>query len=440
MGAPLFLRLYSGVVAVAAPLFWLALEVRKRKGLENPERVSEKYGRSQTPRPEGRLVWFHAASVGESLSLLTLFRRLRTRQPDLTILLTTSTYSSEKALQNNALPTNVIHHYAPLDTPFAVRRFLDHWHPDALFIAEVDLWPTMMTRTAARGIPLYLINATLTPKSVERRLKAAKSYAYLIQHVAKILVQDRPSVARFVTLGADAERIAVMGVLKSASDPLPDRKAEREALEELLQQRPRWLAAATQEDEDRLIIEAHRLACQSLPDLLLILAPRQVTQADSTEIEARKSFTRVARRSLREPMRADTQVYIADTIGEMGLWYRLSKVAFLGHSLAVDDRPMLGKNPFEALQLGCVVVHGPSVNHFAQSYARLHDIGAARQIESPAELARAVVELQEAERRAPYMSAAHSLIDANQEPLENALRAIEELLADPSTTAPLRTR
>ncbi|WP_323036531.1 3-deoxy-D-manno-octulosonic acid transferase [Pararhodobacter sp.] len=425
MGVPFFLRFYTGLVAAAAPIWWLALEIRKRKGLENPDRIAEKFGNAQLARPSGRLIWFHAASVGESLALLTLFRRLETRQPALTILLTTSTYASEKALDNNTLPANVIHQYAPIETPTAVRRFLNHWQPDALFIAEIDLWPTMMLRTAERSIPIYLINAILTEKSVERRLRAAKSYAYLIKLITRILVQDETSVARFVRLGAAPEQLEVMGVLKSASDPLPDQRVEREKLDQLLCSRPRWLAAATHEDEDRLIIAAHALACQSLPDLLLILAPRQLTQADKTEAEALKSFRHVARRSRKEPMTEDTQVYIADTMGEMGLWYRMSKIAFLGHSLALDQRPMLGKNPFEALQLSCVVIHGPSVSHFAQSYARLQDIGAARQIGSPTELAQAVVALQDPALRQPYLAAAQSLVAANMEPLENALRAID---------------
>lgn len=430
MRIPLLLRVYTGLVAAAAPILWATLEFRKAKGLESADRVSERYGRSDCPRPEGRLVWFHAASVGESLALLTLFRRLQTRQPALKILLTTSTYSAEKALRTSDLPANVVHQYAPLETPWAMRRFLDHWRPDALFIAEVDLWPTMMTRTAARGIPLYLINAILTPKSVEKRLKAAKSYAYLLRLVSKILVQDDASVERFITLGAAPSTLEVMGVLKSASDPLPDRQSEREALELVVAGRPLWLAAATHETEDALVLEAHEIACRVLPDLLLILAPRQVTQADNTEAEARKRFAKLARRSRSDPMTSETQVYIADTIGEMGLWYRLSKLAFLGHSLSTEGRPMLGKNPFEALQLGCVVVHGPSVSHFAQSYARLQDKGAALQVGSVAALAQAVLDLQSADNRRPYVTAATSLVQSNLEPLENALRAIDGLLAE----------
>jgi 3-deoxy-D-manno-octulosonic-acid transferase len=429
MSVPLFLRFYTGLAAAAAPIMWLTLEIRKRKGMENPARVAEKWGYANSARPDGQLIWFHAASVGESLALLTLFRRLHARHPDLTILLTTSTFSSEKALQNNALPPNVIHQYAPVETPSAMARFLSHWHPDALIIAEVDMWPIMMNRTAARNIPIHMINATLTQKSVERRQRAAKSYAYLISLVDKILVQDLISIERFVKLGAARSRIEVMGVLKSASDPLPDQLDERLTLESLLANRPRWLAAATREDEDHLMIDAHVQARQSIPDLLLILAPRQTTQADTSEAEARKQFEHVARRSRGELLDVNTQVYIADTIGEMGLWYRLCKVAFLGHSLAIDDRPMLGKNPFEALQLDCVVVHGPSVSHFQESYSRLLESGAALQIDSVTALAQAVVDLQTPSQRQPYLTAAHSLVDTNMQPLENAIGAIDAIVA-----------
>jgi len=428
MGTPQFLRFYNGLVTVAAPLWRLLLKVRTRKGLENPARVAEKLGSFTVTRTAGPMIWFHAVSVGESLALLTMFRRLQTRRPDLSILLTTSTFSSEKALSQNALPPNVIHQYAPIDTPGAVSRFLAYWHPDALVIAEADLWPTMMTRTAAQGIPITLLNATLTEKSYRARLRAPKSYAFLIGLIDKILVQDLPTVERFVKLGAERHRIEVMGVLKSASDALPDRSDERAEIEGVLGDRPRWLAAATREDEDRLMIEAHAIARQTIPDLLLILAPRQITQADNTEAEARKNFSDIARRSRHEPITPDTQVYIADTIGEMGLWYRLSRMAFLGHSLSVDDRHMTGKNPFEALQLDCVVVHGPSVDHFHESYARLQNSGAARQVESPADLAQAVIDLQDPAQRAPYLAASQSRVAANMEPLKTAIDAIEALL------------
>ncbi|MCL4189603.1 MAG: 3-deoxy-D-manno-octulosonic acid transferase [Rhodobacteraceae bacterium] len=428
--APL-LAAYLGLARVAGPLWRLALARRTRAGKEDPARVGEKLGRPGRPRPDGTLLWFHAVSVGESLALLTLLQRLGEEMPEAHFLLTTITRTSAEALAKAGLPARVIHQFAPADAPGPVRAFLDHWHPDAAVVSERDLWPLTLTETHARGIPMMLINARVTNRGFKRRKRLPALYRGVYGLFDRILMQNEDSRTRFVALGAPAGRLEHMGVLKTASAPLPDRPEERARLEALLGDRPRWVAGSTHRLEEAQILDAHAAARAQAGDLLLILAPRQPDLADATEAEARARFASgtVARRSRGEALAAGTAVYIADTIGDMGLWFRLCPVAFMGHSLPVEGRVLTGKNPWEAIALGALVLHGPNLGNFAESYAVLRAAGASVEVADAAALAAAVAAAQDAAFRAPRVAAATAQAAAAQAALDHAAAAVRALLA-----------
>ncbi|GAB4263653.1 MAG: 3-deoxy-D-manno-octulosonic acid transferase [Pararhodobacter sp.] len=425
------MRLYLGFAALSAPLWRLALWLRQRKGREDATRGAEKLGRYTVPRPEGTVLWFHAVSVGEAQALVTLMQRLTAAHPALSILLTTHTLASAQALAARGLPERVIHQFAPADYPAAVRRFLAHWRPDALIVAEADMWPEMLMQARRLGLPMVLINTHVTERRYRRRRRIAATNGYLMNLFDTILVQDEASMTRYLDLGAPADKMSVMGVLKAASDPLPDRPEARAALAAQIGGRPVWLAASTKAIEEPQLMEAHALARRALPDLLLLIAPRQPTEADKTEAAARARFAScaIARRSREEPITPDTAVYIADTIGEMGLWYRLAPVAYTGNSLRVEGTPLTGKNPFEAVALGVMVLHGPDVGNFAEAYARLAAAGGALEVDGPQAMADAVVAAQDPAFRAPYLAGAARVQAENQHPLEVSLAAMEALLA-----------
>ncbi|MCL4675429.1 MAG: 3-deoxy-D-manno-octulosonic acid transferase [Pararhodobacter sp.] len=429
---PLFLRFYLGFARISAPLWWLALAIRRRKGREDPVRASEKLGRYTIPRPGGVVLWFHAVSVGESQALVTLLQRLTAAHADVSVVLTTLTLASAQALEARGLPERVIHQFSPADYPGAMRRFLSHWRPDALIVAEADLWPEMLMQARRAGLPMALINTHVTERRYRRRRKIVRSNGYLMNLFDPILVQDARSMERYVDLGADPARMSVMGVLKAASDPLPDRPEARAALSAAIGGRPVWLAASTKVIEEPQLFEAHARALEALPDLLFLIAPRQRTEADRTEAAARAHFAadQIARRSRDEPITPQTRVYLADTIGEMGLWYRLAPVAYTGNSLPVPGIPLTGKNPFEAVALGVMVVHGPDVGNFAHAYARLKAAKGALEVATPAEMARAVVAAQDPAFRAPYLAGAAQVQAENLHPLQVALAAMETILAD----------
>lgn len=433
---PLLLRLYLAFAAVSMPFWRIVLWSRQRSGREDLERGVEKLGKFTRARPRGRVLWFHAVSVGESQALVTLLNRLTAAHPEITVLLTTHTITSAQALAQRGLPAQVIHQFAPADYPAAMRRFLRHWQPDALIVAEADMWPVMLLHSSRAGLPLILLNTHVTERRYRRRRKMVKTNGYLMNLFDQILVQDAVSLERFKDLGAPPAKMKVMGVLKAASDPLPDRPAERLALEAMIGERPRWLAASTRAIEEPQVMDAHAQAIAALPDLLLLIAPRQRTDADQTEAAARAHFppAAIARRSRGDEITAQTVVYIADTIGEMGLWYRLAPVAYTGQSLRIPGKTLGGKNPFEAIALGCMVVRGPTVGNFAEAYARLADANGALEVSDAADMARAVIAAQDPAFRAPYLEGAVQVQARNMHPLQVSLDAIEAVLdrlADP---------
>lgn len=390
----------------------------------------EKLGQYTLARPAGRVLWFHAVSVGEAQALVTLLDRLVAAHPEVSVVLTTHTIASAQALTARGLPDRVIHQFAPADYPAAVRRFLRHWRPDAMILAEADMWPEMLMQVKRARLPMVLINTHVTPRRYRRRRKIVATNGYLMNLFDSILVQDAASLERFKDLGAPAGKMSVMGVLKAASDPLPDRPQARAELSAAIGGRPVWLAASTRAIEEPQLVAAHVAAQAVMPDLLMLIAPRQRTDADQTEAAARAHFApgAIARRSRGEPITPATQVYIADTIGEMGLWYRLAPVAYTGQSLPVPGKTLGGKNPFEAVALGCMVLRGPNVANFADAYARLAEAGGALVVADSADMAHAVVAAQDPAFRAPFVAGAARVLTENMHPLAVSLAAMDTLI------------
>lgn len=424
------LRLYLAFSRVSAPLWRIAQKRRVARGKELPERLPEKWGSYRRPRPEGTMLWFHALSVGESLALVPLIERALRDLPDAHVLLTTSTAASAGALGKAGLPERCLHVLAPVDTAGAVRRFLGHWRPDVSGFAELDFWPRLMVETHRRGIPMILINSRLRDRSFESRKRIGGITRDTLQLFGRLLVQDPESFERFKALGADPKRISVVGALKAVARPLPADPSELAGLKAAVANRFAWLAASTWGNEHPEVMKAHRRVTEAEPGALLIVAPRQLRDADGAEAEARKVFAHVARRSRGEGIGPETQVYIADTIGEMGLWYRIAPVSFVGHSLDVKGEGLEGKNPYEAAALGSAILHGPAVPYFAESYAVLKKAGAAREVADPASLASAVLELRDTEVRAPMLKGAERVIAAQRGVLENTWAVVRACLPE----------
>ncbi|NNE86824.1 MAG: 3-deoxy-D-manno-octulosonic acid transferase [Silicimonas sp.] len=418
------LSAYLAFSKVSDPVWTWVHKRRLTKGKEIAGRLREKYGVYPEARPSGRVLWFHALSVGESLALVPLIEKTIAEMPDAHVVLTTSTATSVAALDKAGLPKRAHHVLLPIDTARAVARFLDHWKPNVAVFAELDFWPRLMVDTHRRGVPMVLINARLPAQNFERRRKLGGMMRDVLGLFDALLVQDAASKERFASLGAPIERISAVGALKSAARPLPCDAGELAVLQASVGARPVWLAAATIAQEHALMVAAHARVCEGLPDALMIVAPRHVADGEALEAKARAQFEHVARRSSGEGMGVKTQVYIADTIGEMGLWYRLSPVSFVGHSLDSDGDGLEGKNPFEAAALGSAILHGPAVSYFAESYEALAREEAAREVVGAASLADAVLALQDDDSRARMLEGAMRVIDAQSAVLTETWEAI----------------
>ncbi len=421
------LGLYLGFSRVSEPLWRLAHRRRLKRGKELSDRLDEKYGIYGQARPEGTVLWFHALSVGESLALVPLVERALADLPDAHVVLTTSTATSAAALEKAHLPERCRHVFLPIDTVKATRRFLDHWRPDLAAFAELDFWPRLMVETRARGIPMALINSRMPSGNFARRQRLGGLMRDVLGLFDRLLVQDSVSADRFAELGADPGRITVVGALKAAARPLPADNDELERLRAAIGPRLVWLAAATVSDEHAPMLEAHALVRAAHPGALLILAPRFPADGDSAEAMARARFDGVARRSHGAGIDAATQVYLADTIGEMGLWYRLAPVSFVGHSLAPG---LEGKNPYEAAALGSAILHGPGISYFSESYEGLWAEGATLQVSDAESLAKAICELQDPTIREPMSEGAARAIAKRKGVLDATWMTLRFLLLE----------
>jgi 3-deoxy-D-manno-octulosonic-acid transferase len=361
---PALLSLAQGLLALLAPLWRRHLRRRLAHGKETERSVAEKLVQAPAHRPPGPLVWGHAVGLGEAQSLAGLFAELAERLPGHHFLITSSARSSGQALER-ALPPRCLHQFAPIDTPDTVRRFLDHWQPALALWCEMDLWPVLVAQTRARGVPMALVNARIKPAALPGRLRLRAFYAALLAQYDRLYAQDEASAQAMQALGAPAGRVQVATTVKALARPLPCSAEELARLQAAVGGRPVWLGASTHAGEEPLLLEAHAQLRRHQPEALLVIAPRY--PARGAEVAALASAEVTRRRAAGQAPDAGTAVYVADTVGEMGLWYRLAAVAFVGGSIA----PVGGHNPFEPLALGCAVLHGPQVANFAESYAAL---------------------------------------------------------------------
>lgn len=374
------LKLYRFAATIATPLAGAALRWRAGQGKEDPTRLDERMGVAGRPRPEGRLVWLHGASLGESLSLLPLIERFIQRGVE--VLVTSGTVASARVLAAR-LPAGALHQYAPLDAPKFVDRFLDHWKPDIAVFAESELWPNIVAAVRARRMPLVLANARISRKSAERWRNLPGAARAVFGAIDLCLAQDSDNAARFLALGAPCVRVA--GNLKFDVPPPPVDAAKLAEFNGAVGARPAWAAVSTHPGEEEIILAAHAELAQKSPGLLTVIAPRHRERGEEIAELARSKGFSVALRSRDGEPRRETDVYVADTMGELGLVFRSVGVVFMGKSLV----PGGGQNPIEPAKLGCAVLYGPHVENFAEVYGELAAVKAAARVTDAGTLARA---------------------------------------------------
>ncbi|MEZ5931375.1 MAG: 3-deoxy-D-manno-octulosonic acid transferase [Alphaproteobacteria bacterium] len=376
----MLLGLYRVATDLGSPLWALHLNRRVRRGKEQEERLGERLGQTGMVRPEGPLVWIHAASVGESLLALPLIEALLAERPALHVLMTTGTVTSAR-LMTERLPARAFHQFAPVDQKAAWRRFFEHWRPDVGCLIESEIWPHLLLEAERSKLPLVLINGRMSARSAGRWRWAGASARRLLGSFTLCLARSQADADRLAELGARDVRIP--GNLKNAAPPLPVNPEALADLRAAIGERPVFLAASTHPGEETLLLQAHRRLRAAHPQLLTVIVPRHPERGEALAQDLADSGEAVARRSLGERPEAETGLYVADTLGELGLFYRLARIAFIGGSLV----PHGGQNPLEAARLGCPPLFGPHTGNFDEMTAELLEKGAARRVRDADELA-----------------------------------------------------
>jgi 3-deoxy-D-manno-octulosonic-acid transferase len=412
---------YRCATAALGPLAPLALSRRAIRGKEDRARMAERLGHASLPRPQGRLVWIHGASVGESIAALPLIDQLL-KAENRSVLVTSGTVTSAK-LMAERLPPRAIHQFVPIDSPGAVARFMDHWHPDVGLFVDSEIWPNLLMSAHAHGARLALVNGRMSQRSFAGWQRARKTAAAILSLYDVCLAQDDETAQRLRLLGA--RNVTVSGNLKADAPPLPADETELQRLSQAIAGRPVFLATSTHDGEEETLLPAHDTLRRQFPSLLTIIAPRHPERGPDIAMlcGTRKSL----RRSEVALPRADTAIYIADTLGELGLLYRLAPFAFIGGSLVWHG----GQNPLEAARLARAVMAGPHTQNFALAYDALFASQGAGRVHTAGEIAalaaRLLGDAADATRMGQAaMRAAESLGGA----LEKTRVAVEAMLAD----------
>jgi 3-deoxy-D-manno-octulosonic-acid transferase len=379
---------YRLLTRMLEPLAPRLLDARAKQGKEDAARVDERLGLASAARPAGDLIWLHGVSVGETLSLLPVVERLRKTRPDLTVLVTSGTLTSA-ALLARRLPAGVIHQFAPVDAPGAVAAFLDHWKPSLAVFVESELWPNLILAARERGVKLVLASARITERTVAGWRRFPGAARRILSAFDRILPQDETSAARLESLGA---RIDGHVNLKLAGEAPPHDPAAFTRLSAAIGDRPVVVAASTHDGEEIAIVRA----LDKLADrLCLIIVPRHPERSVDIAAALTRDGYGFAIRSQGRDLDRDTDLYVADTLGEMGLFLRLADVVVMGGSFsaALEKPPVGGHNPLEPARLGKPAVTGPDMTNWAAVADALVNAGGLTIVQAPWDLPAVVAPL-----------------------------------------------
>lgn len=413
---------------MAAPLGPVILRRRLARGKEDPARLPERQGIASHARPDGPLVWLHGASVGEAVSALGIIDRLLAGNERLNVLLTTGTLTSARLMETR-LPDRAIHQFVPLDFPQYTERFINHWRPDAAIWIESEIWPNLIRTTAHSHCRMALLNARMSDRSHRRWQKVPGAIRGLLNSFDLILAQTPEFGARLANL--TGREISCIGNLKHCADPLPVDADNLASLQQAIGTRPCFNAASLHQNEDEMVLNAHRLAAKSQPDLLTILVPRHPERGEEVATLAQRAGLVVRRRADGELPDADTEIYIADTLGELGLWFRLAPISLIGGSLVPG---IGGHNMLEPARLNSAVLSGPYTDNFRDVVSLMESAGGITIVERPEQIAKTVTELMVDDHRRNTMTTAAKEMTARQD------RVLDDLLKELQFMLPVQNR
>lgn len=376
---PFLFYSYRLLTWLVLPVSLLFLHLRVLRGRENASRLNERFGRAVKQKPDGKLIWVHAASVGEVVSVLPLIDIILEDNASFNILLTSGTLTSANIVAEQPRD-RMIHQFIPLDIPVCVKRFIRHWKPDAAFFVESEIWPNLLNEMNNTGKPIALVNGRCSSNSFSNWKRAPDTIKKLLSFFTLLLAQDEVTAERFKELGG--QNIFMQGNLKLDAASLPFDETEHKKLTKQIGGRQVWLAASTHNPEEYKTAKSHIIIKSEHKNLLTIIVPRHPNRGNDIRLQCEELGLSVAQRSLGEPITPKTDIYLGDTIGEMGLYYRLTEIAFIGGSLI----PHGGQNPIEAAQIGAAIIIGPHIDNFTTIYQHFEKANANITVRDDVEL------------------------------------------------------
>ncbi|MBL4691884.1 MAG: 3-deoxy-D-manno-octulosonic acid transferase [Magnetovibrio sp.] len=416
------LTLYRMVTSLGGPFIRYYLNQRLKTGKEDQDRFEERLGIASLPRPAGKLMWIHAASVGESLSALPLIERFFQDHKDWQILVTTGTVTSAR-LMIERLPKNARHQFLPVDRVSYVRRFLEHWQPDLALWVESELWPNLVIESRARAVPMVIFNGRMSERSFVGWTKHKAMIRRLLSAFKMILAQSEVDAERFLELGA--KNVSTPGNIKFCTAPLPVEINAFENLNQHIGARPVWLASSTHDGEEILCGNLHADLKDHIEGLLTIIVPRHPERGEDVRDQLTKMGLNVALRSQNQDITSSTDVYVADSMGELGLFYRLCPVVFMGKTFAKGG----GQNPIEPAQLECALVFGPDMGNFADSADKLIKAKGAFSVTTPQDLAKMIKTLLcDINKQTKTAQSAHTVATSEAHVLDRVMEKLAPFL------------
>jgi len=415
------LSTWIALTRLAGPVGGAIVGARRRRGKEDPARSTERLGHPSEARPEGPLVWVHAVSVGEAMAAMPVVDRLISDGKS--VLVTTVTTTSA-ALVGHRLRPGLIHQFAPLDLAGPVDRFLTHWRPDLAVFVESEIWPVAIGRLADHGIPLVVANARLSPRSFQGWRRAAPAARAVFRRMSLVLAQTDDDGARFAQLGAP--KVATFGNIKFDAG-LPDvGDAELDALKAGIGNRPMVLAASTHPGEDEVVLTALLKLKESRPEALLVIVPRHPVRGGDITLLSEAAGLATRRRSTGELPDDATEVYVADTLGELATFFRLADVVLMGGTFIEG---IGGHNLIEPARLGAAVVSGPHFSNWLDIYHAFIEAGGLKVVRSPDEIAGATLDLiDDPALRARQAAAGERVVAGSAGAVARTIEAIRPLI------------
>ncbi len=416
------LTLYNFFCYLNYSLWVLTLRIRRIKGKEHKIRYKEKLGICLPNPSKKNVIWVNALGLGETLSLTFFLQELATKFDDHTILFTSSTLQSQLALEKIPLRKNIIHQFSPVDNHYAVSRFLKHWNPKIALFSELDIWPHRIMELKKRKKPILLINSRMNETKKKSRKMLGRIFSEPLKAFDQIYLQDEKSKAHFLELGVEEKKIKVCGPIKSAGTIFPNTSVIEKKIRSNMQNKIFWTAASLHESEENEILEAYKLAKRKLPNLVLVIIPRSIELSKTTMRKSMKYSGFVKHRHKKSDMpNKNTEIFVVGRIGELGLWYKLSFVSFIGNSLNYK-KIKTGKNPFEALQAKTVVIHGPKM--LEPGYEKLSELGIADTVNDRFDIYQALVKYSVPRSKETKIRAGIKLMNENTKIVYNLVSDI----------------